>query len=130
MLMVAIDVGILNLVIPAIQAEFDPSQSTIGLMSSISTLMLAAFILGGGTLGDLYGRRRFIMIGTAGILAMAIASMLAPSPDALIGMRAMGGIFQAMVNPLTLTEHDGLTPIRPTALKSYTRFAICDATFS
>ncbi|MGF1497588.1 MAG: MFS transporter [Elainellaceae cyanobacterium] len=102
MLMVAIDSGILNLVIPAIQAEFDPTQSTIGLMSSISTLMLAAFILGGGTLGDLYGRRRFIIIGTAGVLAMAVSSMLAPSPDALIGIRALDGIFQAMVNPLVL----------------------------
>lgn len=102
MLMVAIDSGILNLVIPAIQAEFNPPQSTIGLMSSVSTLMLAAFILGGGTLGDLYGRRRFILIGTSGVLAMAVLSMLAPSPNALIGIRALDGIFQAMVNPLVL----------------------------
>lgn len=102
MLMVAIDSGILNLVIPAIQAEFNPPQATIGLLSSISTLMLAAFILGGGTLGDLYGRRRFIIIGTSGVLAMAALSMVAPSPNALIGIRAMDGIFQAMVNPLVL----------------------------
>lgn len=101
-LMVSIDSGILNLVIPAIQAEFDPPQATIGLMSSISTLMLAAFILGGGTLGDIYGRRRFILIGTGGVLSAAILSMLAPSSDALIGIRAMDGIFQAMVNPLVL----------------------------
>jgi EmrB/QacA subfamily drug resistance transporter len=102
MLTVAIDSGILNLVIPAIQAEFDPPQSTIGLMSSVSTLMLAAFILGGGTLGDIYGRRRFILIGTSGVLAMAVLSMVAPSPNALIGIRALDGIFQAMVNPLVL----------------------------
>lgn len=101
-LMVAIDAGILNLVIPAIQAEFSPDQSTIGLLSSVSTLMLAAFILGGGTLGDLYGRRRFILIGTSGILAMAVLSMLAPGTGAMIGIRALDGIFQAMVNPLVL----------------------------
>jgi MFS family permease len=102
MLMVAIDAGILNLVVPAIQAEFNPPQSTIGLMLSISTLMLAAFILGGGTLGDLYGRRRFIVIGTGGILASAVLSMMAADPNVLIGIRAMDGIFQAMVNPLVL----------------------------
>jgi MFS family permease len=102
MLMVAIDGGILNLVVPAIQAEFNSPQSTIGLMSSISTLMLAAFILGGGTLGDLYGRRRFILIGTGGVLASAVLCMVAPDPNALIGIRAMDGIFQAMVNPLVL----------------------------
>ena len=39
-LMVTIDSGILNLVIPAIQAEFNPSQSSISLLSSISTLTL------------------------------------------------------------------------------------------
>lgn len=101
-LMVTTDSGILTLVTPAIQAEFDSPQSTISLISSVSTLMLAAFILGGGTLGDIYGRRRFILIGTAGILATAVLSMLAPSPNALIGVRAMDGIFQAMVNPLVL----------------------------
>jgi len=101
-LMAAIDAGILSLIVPAIQAEFNASQSTIGLMTSISTLMLAAFILGGGTLGDLYGRRRFILIGTGGIVAAAISSMLAPGADALIGIRAMDGIFQALVNPLAL----------------------------
>lgn len=101
-LMVAIDAGLLSLVVPAIQQEFNPSQSTIGLMSSISTLMLAAFILGGGTLGDLYGRRRFVLIGTGGILAAAVLSMVSPSAEALIGVRALDGIFQAMVNPLAL----------------------------
>lgn len=101
-LMVAIDAGILNLVVPAIQKEFNPSQATIGLMSSISTLMLAAFILGGGTLGDLYGQRRLLMIGTGGILSAAVLSMVAPNPEALIGIRALDGIFQALVNPLAL----------------------------
>lgn len=101
-LMAAIDAGILNLIVPAIQEELNPSQSTIGLMTSISTLMLAAFILGGGTLGDLYGRRRFILIGTGGIVAAAGLSMAAPSAEALIGIRAIDGIFQALVNPLAL----------------------------
>jgi MFS family permease len=101
-LMAAIDVGILNLIVPAIQKEFDASQATIGLMTSISTLMLAAFILGGGTLGDLYGRRRFILIGTGGIVAAAVLSMLAPSANSLIAIRALDGIFQALVNPLAL----------------------------
>ncbi|MFM7448437.1 MAG: MFS transporter [Leptolyngbyaceae cyanobacterium] len=101
-LMAAIDGGILNLIVPAIQQEFDVSQATISLMTSISTLMLAAFILGSGTLGDLYGRRRFILIGTGGVVAAAVLSMLAPTATSLIGIRALDGIFQALVNPLAL----------------------------
>ncbi|XWK89352.1 MAG: MFS transporter [Phormidium sp.] len=101
-LMVAIDSGILTLIVPAIQKDLNAPQATIGLMSSISTLMLAAFILGGGTLGDIYGRRRLILIGTGGIVAAAILSMLASSAGALIGIRAMDGVCQALVNPLAL----------------------------
>ncbi|MFB2891782.1 MFS transporter [Aerosakkonemataceae cyanobacterium BLCC-F50] len=101
-LMVAIDSGILNMIVPAIQKDLNAPQATIGLLSSISTLMLAAFILGGGTLGDIYGRRRLILIGTGGIVASAILSMLASSTGALIGIRAMDGVCQALVNPLAL----------------------------
>ncbi|WP_413168059.1 MFS transporter [Capilliphycus salinus ALCB114379] len=101
-LMVAIDSGILTLIVPAIQKDLNAPQATIGLMSSISTLMLAAFILGGGTLGDIYGRRRLILIGTGGIVAAAILSMFASNAGALIGIRAIDGVFQALVNPLAL----------------------------
>jgi MFS family permease len=101
-LMVAIDSGIFNLIVPAIQKDLNVSQSTIGLLTSMSTLMLSAFILGGGTLGDLYGRRRFVLIGTGGVVAMATLSMLASSATALIGIRALDGICQALVNPLAL----------------------------
>lgn len=85
-LMVVINSGILNLIVPSIQKDFNASQPTIGLMASISTLMLAAFTLGGGTLGDLCGRRRFILIGTGGMVAAAILSMLALSAESLIGI--------------------------------------------
>ena len=101
-LMVAIDSGIITLIVPSIQKDFDAPQATVGLMSSISTLMLAAFILGGGKLGDIYGRRRLILIGTGGIVAAAILSMLASNAGVLIAIRGMDGICQALVNPLAL----------------------------
>lgn len=40
-LMAAIDAGMLDLIVPSIQKEFNASQSTTGLLSSVSTLMLA-----------------------------------------------------------------------------------------
>ncbi len=101
-LTVAIDTGVINLIVPSLQKDLNASPATIGLVSTIATLMLAAFILGGGTLGDLYGRRRFILIGTGGLVATAILSMLTPSVEALVGIRALDGIFQALVNPLAL----------------------------
>ena len=62
-----------------IQAEFHPPAATIGLLASMSTLMLAAFTLGGGTVGDRYGRRRFILVGTGGMVSTAALSMVAPN---------------------------------------------------
>lgn len=101
-LMVVIDSGLLNLITPAIQKEFDAPSPVIGLLASISTLMLAAFTLGGGTLGDLYGRRRFILIGTTGMITAAVLSMLAPNVQMLIAIRGLDGIFEAQVSPLAL----------------------------
>lgn len=101
-LMVVIDSGLLNLITPSIQAEFGTPANRIGLLASISTLMLAAFTLGGGTLGDLYGRRRLLLIGTGGMVAAAILSIVAPSDTALTAIRAIDGIFEALVSPLAL----------------------------
>lgn len=101
-LTVVIDSGLLNLITPAIQKEFDAPSPVIGLLASISTLMLAAFTLGGGTLGDLYGRRRFILIGTTGMMVAAVLSVLTPNAQILIAIRGLDGIFEALVSPLAL----------------------------
>jgi MFS family permease len=120
-LMVSVDSNIFIWIDPALQKNLNASEGTIGLLSSTSTLMLAAFVLGGGALGDRYGRRRMILIGTGGTIAAGCLSIVAPNAEALIGIRMLDGISEALVSPLALAV---LTVIfdeqeRPQALGIY-----------
>lgn len=49
-----LDGALMGLIAPAVKQDLGADAATIGLMSAISMLMLAAFIFGGGTLGDIY----------------------------------------------------------------------------
>jgi DHA2 family integral membrane protein (MFS transporter) len=101
-LAVVIDGAMMGLIAPSVAKDLQADPATIGLISSISALMLAAFVLGGGTLGDIYGRKRFLSYGILGMIFTSILSMLAPSAGLLIPIRALAGIMAALVNPLAL----------------------------
>ena len=101
-LAVIIDGALMGLIAPAVAQDLGADAATIGLISSLSMLMLAAFILGGGTLGDIYGRKRFLSYGLVGVIFTSVVAMLAPGAAILIPARALAGIMAALVNPLAL----------------------------
>jgi len=101
-LAVTLDGAIMGLIAPAVAEDLGAGAATIGLISSMSMLMLAAFILGGGTLGDIYGRKRFLSYGLIGATITSVLAMLAPSAALLVPVRALAGIMAALVNPLAL----------------------------
>lgn len=120
-LAVVFDGAMMGLIAPAVAADLGADAATIGLIASITTLMLAAFILGGGTLGDIYGRKRLLTYGIIGLFGASILAMIVPSAGLLIPVRALSGITAALVNPLALAI---LTVTfdseeRPTALGVY-----------
>lgn len=67
-LAVIIDGALMGLIAPAVTQDLGRDAATIGLISSISMLMLAAFILGGGALGDIYGRKRVLIYGLVSVI--------------------------------------------------------------
>jgi len=97
-----LDGTLMGLIAPAVSADLGADASTIGLISTISVLMMAAFILGGGTLGDVYGRKRFLIYGLIGLIITSVLAFLAPNATILIPVRALAGITSAVVNPLAL----------------------------
>jgi MFS family permease len=101
-LAVTLDGALMGLIAPAVAQDLGANAATIGLISSISMLMLAAFILGGGTLGDIYGRKRFLSYGLIGAAVTSTVAMVAPGAALLIPVRALAGIMAALVNPLAL----------------------------
>ena len=92
------DGAVMSLIAPAVAADLGADAATIGLISSINVLMMAAFILGGGALGDIYGRKRFLAYGLIGLIITSALAFLAPSATFLISVRAMAGIMVAVVN--------------------------------
>jgi len=101
-LAVTLDGALMGLIAPAVAQDLGADAATIGLISSISMLMLAAFILGGGTLGDIYGRKRFLSYGLIGAAVTSILAMVVPGTALLVPVRALAGVMAALVNPLAL----------------------------
>src|SRR5919197_3345632 len=63
------------------------------------TLAFGVFMIVGGRLGDVFGRRRVFVVGIAGFTLASAACALAPSADALIATRVLQGGFGALLIP-------------------------------
>lgn len=97
--MVVLDVTIVNVALPHIQADLGFSPSGLQWVISAYTLFFGGFLLLGGRAADLIGRRRLFI---AGLLVFGLTSLvagLAQTPDQLIVMRAVQGLGGAMLSP-------------------------------
>jgi MFS family permease len=94
--------SLLNQALGSIVAEFRVPITTGQLIISISKLLLAALVLPGGSLGDAFGRRKLLLIGTIGMGVSAPLSAMATSSAVLLILRALDGVFSALVTPLAL----------------------------
>lgn len=99
---VFVDQTVVNVALPALRADLDASLSDQQWVVSAYLLLLASLILVGGSLGDLYGRRRIFAIGTGGFGAASLVCAIAPSVELLIAARAMQGAFGALLVPSSL----------------------------
>jgi EmrB/QacA subfamily drug resistance transporter len=97
-----IDGSVVNLALPALQANLNATVVDVQWVVEAYALLLAALMLVGGSLGDSYGRKR---IYTVGIVLFAAASTwcgLAPNVSQLIVARAVQGIGGALLVPGSL----------------------------
>jgi EmrB/QacA subfamily drug resistance transporter len=100
--MAFIDGTVVNVALPALQAALYASVTEIQWVVEAYALLLASLLLLGGSLGDLYGRRRIFLYGVA---LFAIGSSwcgLAPSIASLIVARGVQGIGAALLIPGSL----------------------------
>lgn len=100
--MAFIDQSALDVASPRLQADLGLSAPQLFWVSTAYALMLAALLLVGGALGDLYGRKRVFMIGIGIFTAASVACGLAPNGDWLIAARAVQGIGGALLVPGSL----------------------------
>ncbi|MET7334420.1 MFS transporter [Nonomuraea sp. NPDC005650] len=97
-----LDATIVQVAAPVIRAGLGGPESAIQWFSSAYTLPFAAFLILGGRLGDLIGRRRVFLIGVAGFATASLCCALAPTAGALIGARALQGTAAALIIPQTI----------------------------
>ncbi len=93
------DATIVNVAGPSIRHAIGGSASTLQWLSAGYTLAFAVFLITGARLGDIFGRRRLFLIGSAGFTVMSAACAVAPSPTVLIALRVLQGSFGALMIP-------------------------------
>jgi EmrB/QacA subfamily drug resistance transporter len=101
--MLVIDVSIINVALPTIQRALDFSTSSLQWVASGYALTFGGFLLLGGRVSDLLGRRRMFMLGLLLFVAASLACGFATTSGFLIGARAVQGLGAAIVAPAALS---------------------------
>ena len=102
-LLVVIDVSIVTLALPAIQRGLGFSPAGLQWVISAYALTFGGFLLLGGRLADLLGRRAILIAGAAVFTAGSLACGLAGSAGVLVAARAAEGLGAAMMAPAALS---------------------------
>src|SRR4029079_8714167 len=92
-----------NVALPSIQRSLDLKISELEWVVTGYALTFGAFMLTGGKLADLLGRRRMFVVGLVVFTASSLACGLAGSAGVLIGARVIQGLGAALMNPATLS---------------------------
>jgi EmrB/QacA subfamily drug resistance transporter len=100
--MAFIDSTVVNVALPALQTTFGASVVGVQWVVESYGLTLAALILVGGSMGDLFGRRRMFLLGVSVFTLASIGCGLAVRLDQLIAARAIQGIGAAFLVPGSL----------------------------
>jgi DHA2 family multidrug resistance protein-like MFS transporter len=102
-LLYSMDLTVLNLAVPHLTAELDPSASQLLWIVDIYGFLLAGSLITMGTLGDRIGRRKLLMMGAAAFGSASLLAAFSTSAEMLIFARALLGIAAATLAPSTLS---------------------------
>src|SRR5437773_2501386 len=97
-----LNLAVANVALPSIGAAFQSSQTTLNLIAVGYSLGLACSVLYFGALGDRYGRKAMLLIGTALAIPMSLLAAWAPTDSVLFIARLGGGLAAGMAFPTTL----------------------------
>src|SRR5215213_5631968 len=87
-LLYSMDLTVLNLAVPAISADLQPSSTQLLWILDIYGFLVAASLITMGTLGDRIGRRRLLLIGAAAFGFASVLAAFSRSAEMLIATRA------------------------------------------
>jgi MFS family permease len=92
-----VDGSVLNVALPAIRSSYQAGAADVQWVVNAYLLPLSALLLLGGALGDHYGRRRLLVLGTFLFAVASLVCALAPSLELLLAARGGQGIGAALL---------------------------------
>jgi EmrB/QacA subfamily drug resistance transporter len=97
-----LDGTVVNTALPAIADDLDADLAGLQWVLSAYLLTLGSLVVVGGSLGDLWGRKRVFVAGLVGFGVTSLLCGLAPSIEVLIATRAIQGVAAALLVPGSL----------------------------
>jgi MFS family permease len=97
-----VDFFIVNVTLPSIHLSLGATPAELQLVIGVYAAGYAVFMITGGRLGDLYGRRRLFLLGMAGFTVTNMLCGLAATPLQLLLARAAQGVSAALLVPQVL----------------------------
>ena len=122
-LMVVLDATIANIALPFIKQDLGISQANLSWVVTGYALAFGGLLLLGGRLGDLYGRRRMLMVGVVIFAAASLLGGLAQSEGLLLGARALQGLGAAIASPAALALITTTFPAGPQRNRAFSVYA-------
>ncbi|HET7450742.1 MAG TPA: MFS transporter [Gaiellaceae bacterium] len=101
--MVILDATIVNVALPSIQSDLNLSEGNLQWIVNAYTLVFGGFLLLGGRMGDLLGRKRLFLIGLVIFTGASLFDGLANSEGVLIAARSLQGLGAALISPAALS---------------------------
>ncbi|PJM99636.1 MFS transporter [Streptomyces sp. CB01201] len=101
-LMDILDQSVVLTALPAIQSSTGAGPAAVQWLTAGYSLTVAVGLITGGRLGDLHGRRRILLMGTAVFITASLLCGLATGPGVLIGARVLQGVGVALMIPQVL----------------------------
>lgn len=87
-----VDPLVLSLNLPQVGRALHAPPQVLGLLSGAATLVMAAAVLTAGSLGDIFGLKRLLMLGLVVVTVVDLLSMLSPGYGFLLVMRLLDGL--------------------------------------
>src|SRR5919112_3676014 len=100
---VVLDASIVNVALPSIGADLKFSQDDLSWVVNAYVLVFGGFLLLGGRMADLLGRRRLFIVGLILFAGASLAGGLAQNDIWLIAARAVQGLGAALLSPAALS---------------------------
>ena len=101
-LMIILDMTVVNIALPNIQANLHFSATSLSWVLNGYTLTSGGLLLLGGRAGDILGRRRMFIAGISLFTLASLAGGLATTPGLLLAARALQGVGGALASPAVL----------------------------